>query len=377
MRHAGARKLGCTERRLEMASARFVDRVGFVRTACAAIGMMAAAACPVTAQPAIESGAGPGIASTASSLDTVVARARRSVVQVVATAYGTTPGDGLGHVQRLVGAGVVVEGGYVVTSGLVVADALQVQVVAHAGGTPDRVLEAEVVGVAPDLDVALLRIADAAMPPLPLATGPVQQGDLAVTVAHEPDGDETVAMGVVVASGEPVREGSPMPYLITDATASTAGAPLVNVRGEIVGLAAAFVSAPEGTPMTAAVPAALLRAAVEQLREGQAFRRGVVGLAARSVVRQWSAGGALSSRAQLVVSAVADGLPAERAGIRPGDVIVAVNGAAVDGMELATLYLALYTLREGQPLVLDIERNGERLEITPTAVSARPVMASR
>jgi S1-C subfamily serine protease len=359
-----------------MASARLAVHLEYLRAACAATSLVAAAACPAVAQPAAAIVIEQEQRSPESPLESLVTRARRSVVQVVATTYGITPGDGLQHVERLVGAGVVVDAeGYILTGAQIVAGARRVEVVVADADATGRVLQADVVGSAPELDVALLRVRGAGLPALSLATRMVQEGDMAITVAYAADRPETVAAGVVLASGAPVREGSPMPYLITDAPASSAGAPVIDTRGEIVGLAAGFASAPDASPVTAAVPAALLRAAIEQMRAGDAFRRGVVGLAARSVAA--SEGGTPSGRALLIVSSVAAGLPADRAGVRAGDVIVAVGDTPVDGMALATLYLALYTLREGQSLALTIDRGGERLEIRPTAVSVVDVLASR
>jgi C-terminal processing protease CtpA/Prc len=94
-------------------------------------------------------------------------------------------------------------------------------------------------------------------------------------------------------------------------------------------------------------------------------------------VRPSADGATMSEEAHLVVSGVAAGFPAERAGVRTGDLIVAVNHQPVDGMDLSTLYLALYTLREGQALVLGVQRHGQVVEVSPTAVSVRDGLASQ
>ena len=78
-----------------------------------------------------------------------------------------------------------------------------------------------------------------------------------------------------------------------------------------------------------------------------------------------------------MVSRVAAGLPADRAGIREGDVIVAVNHQPVAGMELATLYLALYTLREGQALTLAVDRGGQHIRNHADGGVGRRLLASR
>ncbi len=237
-------------------------------------------------------------------------------------------------------------------------------------------LPATLVGIVADLELAVLRIDATGLPALPLARTRLREGDPTWTVVPPTStGATPMAMGVVIATGAPVREGSSVPYLVTDAPQAVAGAPIVNAAGELVGLAAAFVDDPGATSSaTLALPAVLLDAALAQVRSPREWRRGVVGLAAHSVGRTDDAG---QSSVDLVVSRVAPGLPAARAGIRSGDLIVAVNHQPVNGMELATLYLALYTLREGQPLVLAVERDGSILEVSPTAVAVPDMVVAQ
>jgi serine protease Do len=241
-----------------------------------------------------------------------------------------------------------------------------------------QTVPAEVVGLAPDLDLAVLRVRATGLSALPLAHTRVRQGDPTLTVAPGAQGTHVMAAGVVIAPGAPVREDSPVPYLVTNAAESVAGAPVVNAAGELVGLAVAFVDeAGVHAPATAALPAALLEVTLAHVRSATPWRRGVIGLSARSAVRPSADGATMSEEAHLVVAGVAAGLPADRAGVRAGDVIVSINHQPVDGMDLSTLYLALYTLREGQALVLGVQRHGEFVEVSPTAVSVRDVFASR
>ena len=363
-----------------MAAVRFAEHV---RAICAAGTLVAAVACPAVAQSQS------GIVSlpfAPREPESVAADVAQSVVQVVATAYGTTPGSGLLNVQRLVGAGAIVDPrGYILTSAHLVADAMQVDVVIAgdtvsnvAAGRPARMMPADVVGIVADLDLAVLRVEATGLPALRLSCDRVREGDRTLTVA--PGGAEgpVTAIGVVLASGVPVREDSPVPYLVTAAAESVAGAPVVNAAGELVGLAAAFVGAAGSSETaTVALPAAILEAALAQVTSPDPWRRGVIGLAAQSVRPPGFDASTEALRSQLVVSSVAPGLPAERAGLRTGDLIVSIDGQPVDGMELSTLYLALYTLREGQALHLGVERAGHVLELAPTAVSVRHVLASR
>lgn len=352
-----------------------------VRATCAASVMAAAVACPAGAQTSPDEVELSRVTPQAARVASQVAR---SVVQVVANTYGTDRVSGVLSVQRLVGAGTIVdEGGYILTNASLVGDAMQLGVVlpdtgSDAPGSIPQLVPAVVVGVVADLDLAVLHVDAGGLQALPLARRPIHKDDRTITVLPGASGSHGVAPGIVLATGAPLREDSPVPYLVTDAPEGVVGAPVVNMNGELVGLAAAFV-AQEGTTAaaTAALPAALLDAAITETRSATPSPRGVVGLVAHSVTSPSPEGGTQAQRSQLVVSNVAAGLPADRAGMRAGDVIVAVNHQPVDGMDLSTLYLALYTLRAGQALTLAVDRDGRTLELTPTAVSAVNLFASR
>lgn len=352
----------------------------YVGVAFAASVMMAAVACPAAAQTFPDEVELSRVTPQAARVASQVAP---SVVQVVANIYGTDRVSGVQSVQRLVGAGTIVDqAGYILTSASLVDQAMQVGVVlpgagSDAGNAAVQMVPADLVGVVADLDLAVIHIDTSGLQALPLARRPIHKDDRTITVLPGASGTHGVAPGIVLATGAPLREDSPVPYLVTDAAEGVVGAPVVNMDGELVGLAAAFVEQ-EGTTAsaTAALPAALLDAALTQARSSAPRQRGVVGLVANRVTRADDEGG-LRTRAQLVVSDVAAGLPADRAGVRAGDVIVAVDHQPVEGMDLSTLYLALYTLREGQALTLAVDRDGRTLELTPTAMSVVDLLASR
>jgi serine protease Do len=242
--------------------------------------------------------------------------------------------------------------------------------------TSERVVPAELVGIVAELDLAVLRVDAESVPALRLSRARVRPGDRTLTVAPGGPNGPALAEGVVLATGAPVREDAPVPYLISSAAQSVAGAPLFNEAGEVIGLAAAFMDE-AGATATAALPAALLQAALTQLTSPMPWQRGVVGLTAQRMMPVDDTGRTSPSDARLLVAAVASGMPADKAGVRSGDVIVSVNDQPVNGMELATLYLALYTLRAGQPLHLGLERDGRFIDLKPTAVSMRDVIASQ
>ena len=316
----------------------------------------------------------------------VASQVARSVVQVVATAYGTDRLSGVVNLQRLVGAGTIVdEAGYILTSASLVNEAMQVDVVLSGDGSDARrpaaqTLPAALVGIVEDLDLAVMRVDASGLPALALARQPVHQGDRTVTVLPGASGAHGVAAGIVLATGAPVRQDSPVPYLVTDAPRGVAGAPVVNMDGELVGLAAAFVERGGTTASaTAALPVALLDAAMAQAQSSMPWRRGVIGLAAESVTHPCRRRTTRDrSTAQLVVSRVSAGLPADRAGIREGDVIVAVNHQPV--ARHGTGHAVSRAVHAARRPGADARRRARArayFELTPTAVSVVDLLASR
>ncbi len=339
-----------------------------------AVSAMAAAAvaCPMHADAQVTA-----VAAWVDA-EPVATRVAPSVVHVAATAYATTSDSGQLTLQRAVGAGTVVApGGFIATSAHLVANAIQVDVVTSAGADADqasRTLPATLVGMVADLDLAILRVEAGWLPALTMARTPIETGAQAITVVPGSPATCVPLEGAVVATGVPIREDAPVPYLVTDAPQGVAGAPIVNARGELVGLAAAF--ADTGDPQdatTAALPVALLEAALAEVLSPVPVERGVVGIAAHRVVVP--SPDQQSAEARLVVSGVMPSGPADLAGIRVGDVVRAVNGRPIAGMDLGALYVALYALRAGQTLHLVVERDGQLLDTAPTAVSLRSVNA--
>ena len=198
------------------------------------------------------------------SVASMVGSVSRSVVQVVVTSYGPvnqssrTDTDLVIGRQRGLGSGVVIDaGGYIMTNAHVVSNARRVQVLlpglpgAEAGvrtiaKARGRTVDATIVGVAREIDLALLKVDEDALPALPLADyDAVRQGEL-VFAFGSPEGlNNSVTMGVVSAVARQADPDSPLVYVQTDAPINhgNSGGPLVNVNGELVGINTFIVSA--------------------------------------------------------------------------------------------------------------------------------------
>src|SRR5262245_32363263 len=230
------------------------------------------------------------------SVESLVQQVSQSVVQVLVTSYGPLD-DGnrsasdlvIGR-QHSVGSGVVIDaGGYIVTNAHVISNARRVQVVlpdrSRASGAlrapvkaRTRTLEAAIVGVARELDLALLKVDDDELSPLPIANyETVRQGEL-VFAFGSPEGlADSVSMGIVSAVARQPDLDTPLVYIQTDAPLKhgNSGGPLVNLKGELIGINTSnFSESDTSQGVGLAVPGALVQLAYPKLRQYGHLRRG-------------------------------------------------------------------------------------------------------
>jgi serine protease Do len=326
--------------------------------------------------------------NASASIETLVRRVSHSVVQIKVTGYRPISSDtiqtaaAVGRGQSIASGVVVASDGYILTNAHVVAGAERIEVVlpalddddgpARLGGAAPRIVEARLVGVAGDLDLALLSIAVSGLPALAIADyESVRQGEL-VFAFGSPDGlGNSVSMGMVSAVARQTEPDNPLVYIQTDAAINpgNSGGPLVNVKGELIGINTFIRSASGGSEgLGFALPSTLVALAYAQLREYGHLHRARIGLVTQTVTPLLATGLGLPPDASLVAEDVLPGSPAALAGLQPGDVIVAINGQPVQRVTVARLYLSLYTLRGGQELGLSVLRGSEVVKVTVTAV---------
>jgi serine protease Do len=326
--------------------------------------------------------ANPLIASS-SAIEALVQRVSRSVVQIVVTGLqpggGSSGGTAVGR-GRSIGSGFVVDrGGFIMTNAHVIRGAEQIGVIIAkeasdsmgAGPAGARVVRASIAGVVEEWDLALLKI-DVDLEPLPLADyNSVRQGQL-VFAFGSPDGlRNSVTMGMVSAVARQMQANSPLVYIQTDAAINpgNSGGPLVNARGEVVGIDTFIRSSAGGSDgLGFALPSSAISLAYPQLRDYGHLRRVVIGIMTQTVTPLIAQGLHLPSADGLIVEHVAAGRPAAAAGVRVGDVITAIDRRAVDDDDPARLFLQLASvpaLRQsvsgvgpGRALVLQIARGG-------------------
>ena len=270
------------------------------------------------------------------------------------------------QVQQSLGSGVVVDAakGYVLTNNHVVEGADDVSVTIADG----RTVKAKVLGTDPDSDIAVLQIPAEKLTALPIAdSAKLRVGDFVVAVG-EPFGlGQTVTSGIVSALGRTNIGGSGVQNFIqTDASINpgNSGGPLVNLRGELVGINSQIFSPSGGNVgIGFAIPANLAIDVMRQLIQFGEVKRGALGVDTQDVTPELAHMLGLTDVTRgAVVTRVRASSPAEAAGIKPGDVIVSLGGKVVasdqelhnlEGLGSAGAAVQVGILREGKPLTLN------------------------
>lgn len=323
------------------------------------------------------------------SMDALVAKVWPSVVQILVTSYGAREDNDRGNTsvvvgrQRSIGSGFVIDpDGYIMTNAHVVSGAQRIQVVLpppNADGSLEsalsgktRTVSARIVGVTTEIDLAVLKIEEK-IPALPLATyTKVRQGE-AVFAFGSPGGlRNTITRGIVSSVARQTDPDSPLIYIQTDAAINpgNSGGPLVNIRGEVVGVNTFIFSQSGGNEgLGFAVPCATARTVFRQLRQYGQLRRQEIGIGLQTITATMAGGLGLARDYGVIVSDVLPGSPAEAKGVKPGDVLVSVDGQPADNLPTVNYLFRLRDSRE--PVQLVVLRAGSQQTFSVPAVELK------
>ncbi|MBY4597565.1 Do family serine endopeptidase [bacterium BD-1] len=278
------------------------------------------------------------------------------------------PGMPQQQTQQSLGSGVVVdaERGLVLTNHHVIENADEVSVTLADG----RTFEAEFIGSDPDTDVAVIRIPAETLVAIPLAdSSRLRVGDFVVAVGNPFGLGQTVTSGIVSAVGRSGLQGlGYQNFIQTDASINpgNSGGALVNLRGELVGINTASFN-PRGSAagnigLGFAIPANLADEVKRQLLAYGEVRRGSLGVDSEDLTPRLAEQlGLPTNQRGALVTRVYRGSPAETAGVRPGDLVVAANGERVDGAQSLRNLEGL--LPVDKPVALDLLRDDRRLSV--------------
>ena len=233
--------------------------------------------------------------------------------------------------QRGLGSGVIVRSdGYILTNHHVVDSADEVNV----DLTDGRSFKARVIGSDEPTDLAVLKIEGSGFQTLALGdSDAVRVGDVVLAVGNPLGVGQTVTMGIVSAKGRATRSGESFEdFIQTDAPINegNSGGALVNASGELVGINSQILTPSGGNiGIGFAIPAKMAKNVMTQLMDGGTVRRGMLGVTIQPVTSEIARSLGLSQVRGALINDVTAGSPAEKAGVRRGDVITAVNGEAI------------------------------------------------
>jgi len=269
--------------------------------------------------------------------------------------------------KKSLGSGfIITSDGYILTNGHVVGKAEKITVFLQNG----RTLRAQVVGRDEKTDIALLKVdAGKSLPSVPLADSDrIQVGQWAVAIGNPFGLDHTLTTGVISAKGRSVNlnENSPYAsYIQTDASINpgNSGGPLCNLKGEVIGINTAIYSQ-TGTNVGIgfAIPSNVARKVAADLAlQGRVARAGL-GANVQPLDEKMAKSFGLADAQGALINNVGAGSAAEKAGLRPGDVIVGMDGEDVTGP--SDLIAKLYTKSPGDRVRLRLMRDKGETELT-------------
>ncbi|WP_370324721.1 S1C family serine protease [Euzebya sp.] len=349
------------------------DRRGrWTPVASAAIAAVVAAAVAVpVARATVDDPTAP-TAETSGTTAPVVAE-MPSVAEVAAAVSPSVARVGVsGPAGQGSGSAVVYDpAGILVTNAHVVADAAEVEVTLASG----EVFPAEVVGADPATDVAVLRIGATDLPSVPFADDEPTVGEPTIAIGSPFGLEGSVTTGIVSATNRTLggQSGVLGDLIQTDASINpgNSGGALVDGDGELIGLNTAILSG-SGTSSGVgfAVPVTTVRDVADQILETGTVVHAALGVAGQTVDPQVAERYALGVESGAVIAQVQDGSAADEAGVRRGDIVVAVDGEPVES--IADLSVAVQTHDPGDTISLDVVRGGEELTLDATLGEQQP-----
>ncbi len=231
------------------------------------------------------------------------------------------------------GSGVIVDAaqGYVLTNNHVVENAESIEVTTK----DNRRFAAKLVGRDEETDIAVLKIAGGNLTAVPLGDSDrLQVGDFVVAIGNPFGLGQTVTSGIVSALGRSLGIEGYEDFIQTDASINpgNSGGPLVDLRGRLVGINTAILAPGGGNiGIGFAVPINMARNAMEQIVRTGGVKRGRIGVTIQDLTPELAASLGARHSEGAVISGVEASSSAERAGLRPGDIVVAVDGTPVRG----------------------------------------------
>jgi len=270
------------------------------------------------------------------------------------------------------GSGVLVsEDGYILTNNHVISRVQNISV----GLWDGRFATAQVVGSDPETDLAVLKIELNGLPAAPLAEDAnVRVGDVVLAIGNAFGLSHTVTMGIISATGRnDLRAVLYEDFIQTDAAinAGNSGGALINYRGEVIGINTRNLGQMQGAQNIGfAIPIVMAKDVMQQIVENGTVRRGSIGALFSDLPLSLQTDGSAVRRGIQVRDVTLNG-PAWNAGIRPGDILLSIDGAEVD--DARALLLMIAQREPGERVEFKVSRDTEIFETYATLIQQPPL----
>jgi serine protease Do len=312
------------------------------------------------------------------ALESLSRHAGRAVVQIFSSGFVLNSDEESGNAallsrQRSTGTGVIFSpDGYIVTNAHVVKGGRRIEVqvseslerpaghsVIRPSGTK---LEAKVVGIDRDSDLAVLKIDRTGLPFLRFGDSEeLRQGQLVLAFGNPLGLANSVSMGVVSSMARQIKPDDPMIYIQTDAPINpgNSGGPLLDADGRVVGINTFILSQSGGSEgIGFAIPSNIVRNVVHQIRKDGHVHRGQIGVYAQTITPSLAAGLALEQDWGVLLGDVEPEGPADAAGLKVGDIVLALNMKPIENAR--QLEVNLYRKPVGEKVSIEVLRDGQK-----------------
>jgi len=282
--------------------------------------------------------------------------------------FGGTPDMGETPAQSLGSGFIISQDGYILTNAHVIDETDEVTVKL----TDKRQFKAKVIGADVYTDVALIKIDASALPVVKIGDpAKIEPGEWVAAIGAPFGFENSVTVGVVSAKGRLLPSGSYVPFLQTDVAVNpgNSGGPLFSTAGDVVGINSQIYSQTGGYMGIAfAIPIDIAMDISKQLRETGKVTRGRIGVQLQELTIDLAKSLGLKEAQGALIAAVQRGGPADKAGIKPGDVVVSLNGQPVQ--TIADLARLVGGTKPGTAASAEVLRDGKstNVKITPDAL---------
>ena len=310
------------------------------------------------------------------SIADLAQKVRPSVVQIRTIGYGAAEGQEVGWVaaQKGTGSGVILDGnGFIVTNAHVIRGARSIEVWLNetnlqpeksTGLATKRSAVANLVGMDVEADLAVIRIDRTGLVSLSLAdSDALRQGQIVMALGNPMALENSVTMGVISSVERQLKPEDPAVYIQTDAPINpgNSGGPLIDAQGRLVGINTFIFSQSGGSEgIGFAIPANVVKRVYDELRKTGHTHHGSIGILALTITPTLAAGLQLPRDWGVILEDVEPGSSADRAGLRPGDLVAVVDGHPIRDVHQFLVAISLHTI--GEMLQVSVLRGADRFE---------------